>query len=56
MIVLSQNPDSTSEAVDHTDGVYKYAQEVLTYSLLYKEFEDASKKVMVHAWLLAGNI
>ena len=44
VVKLPNNPGTKSEADDKPDGVFKYAQEVLTYTLLYAELEDAIKE------------
>lgn len=44
VIQLPHNPGSTTTLNEQTDGIFCYAQEVLTYGLLYTEFEDAIKE------------
>lgn len=43
-VQLPSNPGENISIDDHPDGVFCYAQEVLTYGLLYSEFEDAIKE------------
>ena len=43
-VKLPNNPGNVTIVDDRPDGVFHYAQEVLTYSLLYAEFEDAIKE------------
>ena len=44
IVQLPQNPGNTTKADEHSDGIFNYAQEVLTYSLLFAEFNDAIKE------------
>ena len=41
---LPNNPGSASQTEDNPDGVLCYTREVITYGLLYTEFEDAIKE------------
>jgi len=44
LVQLSNNPGITPAAEKQQDGVFNYAREVLTYTLLYAKFEDAIKE------------
>jgi hypothetical protein len=44
MVQLPNNPGTPITADNEKDGVFNYAQEVLTFSLLHAEFEDAIKE------------
>ena len=44
VVCLPNNPGEGTIVDDQPDGVFCYAQEVLTYGILYAEFEDAIKE------------
>ena len=44
VVELPNNPGTQTAANSESDGVFSYAQSVLTFSLLHAEFEDAIKK------------
>ena len=44
LVRLPSNPDSAPQTEERSDGVLCYTEEVITYGLLYAEFDDAIKE------------
>lgn len=43
-VYLPNNPGERTPVANQPDGIFSYAQEVLTYGLMYLEFEDSIKE------------